>query len=173
MTFAIAKPASERVLTRLYLCSGSVAFCVHPHPHTQDAKLKRKRIDTYFRRPGRNKQGRILRNYEQSASGISFKSQFLYLVVYVSRYLGTSVTRPGEETETADERTWARPVMDRPDQEPVEHLLQDCLHRRAIIHCLLDARRLQAHARSESRYVQGGIFAGWSAGLGDCVAASL
>jgi ER lumen protein retaining receptor len=25
----------------------------------------------------------------QSAAGISFKSQFLYLVVYISRYLGT------------------------------------------------------------------------------------
>lgn len=33
-------------------------------------------------------------HFPQSAAGISFKSQFLYLVVYVTRYLGTTLPPP-------------------------------------------------------------------------------
>jgi hypothetical protein len=62
--------------------SGLVASCFHIHSHSEDAIIQR-----MSHMHVQNSRRRLIDSH-QSASGISFKSQFLYLVVYITRYLG-------------------------------------------------------------------------------------
>lgn len=61
------------------LCRGYFPSAVHSHPPAQDEVVER--TPTILPRPLAQS------NSKQSASGISFKSQFLYLIVYATRYL--------------------------------------------------------------------------------------
>jgi len=69
--------------------SGLVASGVDPHTHSQDAQHQR----THQYHPLHPHQ-HLTDFPSQSASGISFKSQFLYLVVYTTRYLDLFWTDP-------------------------------------------------------------------------------
>ena len=69
-----------RGLLKLY--SGSLAPGFNPHTSSKDEVIK-------CRRPQRIRaEAPMLNPRLQSASGISFKSQVLYLLVYITRYLG-------------------------------------------------------------------------------------
>lgn len=60
-----------------------------------------------------------------------------------------------------------RPAMDEPNEQPLEHHVQNHLHWRAGLHDIPHAQRLQADARSKSGYLQGRISDRRSCGDGD------
>lgn len=62
--------------------SGCVTFGVHSNPPAQDEDVKRISPLDF-----RESVEPAIANCTQSASGISFKSQLMYLIVYVTRYL--------------------------------------------------------------------------------------
>ena len=82
--------------------------------------------------------------YLQSCSGISFKSQALYLIVYVTRYLGMVIrTEPGS-IDAEDSRRHILDVY----QLGMEHDLQAFILGFVCVYRLLDDKRLQADSRS-------------------------
>ena len=96
----------------------------------------------------------------QSASGISFKSQVLYLLVYVTRYLGTPcvfllpvpstiammVQKGGLKKRWLMERMEHNRYLHNIHTLGLEYPLQNRLRRLVCIHDISHAKRLQADA---------------------------
>ena len=68
---------------------GSLASAINLYPAAQDADHPRKPAQAISMT-----SNWLLMDTSQSCAGISFKSQVLYLVVYIARYLGKSAPSP-------------------------------------------------------------------------------
>jgi hypothetical protein len=79
----------------------------------------------------------------QSCSGLSFKSQVLYLLVFVTRYLGMFALAAVFPSPGADAQPGDRFVLVI-HRIPIPHHLQAPVHRILRLHHLFDAQRLQA-----------------------------
>jgi len=95
----------------------------------------------------------------QSCSGISFKSQALYMIVYATRYLGQQLSHPRVAAEKLIQLD--RYLLDLHLRLALQHDIQASFPWLAGVHHIPNAKRLQANARSKHRYIAGAIPAWW------------
>jgi len=129
-------------LTSGVKCSGSLPSRLNPHTPPKDEVLPRA--------PFQPEASRILTKLlAQSCSGISFKSQALYMIVYSTRYLGKQFLQARHHTEL---NFYNRHLLDPHLRLPLQYRLQNPLPRLASLHNLPHAKRLQANARPKHRH---------------------
>ena len=154
--------------------SGSVPPRLHPHTASEN-EIFTCRALSYLKGAFCTDLG------PQSCSGISFKSQALYMIVYATRYLGivpsifprqykspaTSNKEPPHPPPPSASSTTLSPpsnyqplprhLLDPHNRLPLQHHLQTPLPVRPILHPLPNANRLPPDPRPQHRHLQSRI----------------